>query len=286
MHLEAEKQETVEEKDEIQDGWRFPWRMFWAEFIGTGLLLLVGLSTVIFMFGADNPFEKIVPSLALRRVINGFLFGSIGASIALSPVGKASGAHVNPAVTLAFWLAGRLDLRDAGAYVLGQFAGAAAFCVPLLAWGPLGASIHYGATVPGRGFTALGAVLGEVATTFGLVAALCFFLAFHKLRRFTPAMIPFLYAIMVPLEASVSGISTNPARSFGPAVISGVWQDYWVYLVGPALGSFVALLACSRLAKRIEVAKLYYFETDHGGVIHKMTGRSPAPEGAVLGSDS
>ena len=264
----------MENENKSQNGSRFPWRLFWAEFIGTGLLLLIGLSTVILMFGADNPVEKIVPSLVLRRVINGFLFGSIGASIALSPVGKASGAHVNPVVTMAFWLAGRLSLRDAGAYVMGQFAGAAAGCAPLLAWGSLGASINYGVTVPGKGFSVVAAMMGEVATTFGLVAALCVFLAFHKLRNFTPAMIPVLYAIMVPLEASVSGISTNPARSFGPAVISGVWQHWWIYLAGPVIGAFVALFACNRLAKRIEVAKLYYFETENKGVIHKMTGRA------------
>jgi aquaporin Z len=257
----------------------FLWKIFFAEFVGTGLLLLGGLSLVILMFGADNPFAKIVPSLAARRVMNGFLFGSIGASIAISRLGRVSGAHVNPAVTLAFWLAGRLSLRDAGVYVLGQFAGAAAGCVPLLAWGSLGASINYGATVPGNGFTAAEAMLGEAATTFGLVAGLCLFLAFRNLRRFTPIMVPFLYAIMVPIEASVSGISTNPARSFGPAVVSGVWRDYWVYIVGPAIGSFVALFVCMRLAKRIEVAKLYHFETDHRGVMNKVVRRARVQAG-------
>ena len=262
------------EQNEEQPGWSFPWRMFWAEFVGTGLLLMLGLSSIIFMFGEGNPIEAIVPSLELRRVINGFLFGSIGASIALSPVGKVSGAHVNPVVTLAFWLAGRLDWRDAGAYVLAQFAGATVGCLPLLAWGAMGRSISFGATIPGKDYTILAAVMGEVATTFGLVAGLCVFLSFRKIRNFTPAMIPCLYALMVPLEASISGTSTNPARSLGPAIISGEWHGWWVYWIGPVMGAFVALFLCSRLAKRIEVAKLYHFETDHKGVIHKMTGRS------------
>ena len=259
---------------ESETGWRFPWRLFWAEFVGTALLLLFGLSLVIFMFGAGSPFETLMPNLALRRVINGFLFGSVGALIALSRVGKESGAHVNPVVTLAFWLAGRLDWRDGVAYVLGQLAGAAVGCLPLLAWGSMGRSISFGATLPGKDYSNLEALMGEVATTFGLVTGLCLFLAFHKIRNFTPLMIPCLYAIMVPLEASISGTSTNPARSFGPAIISGEWQGWWVYWLGPVMGSFVALFACSRLAKRIEVAKLYHFETDHRGIIHKITGRS------------
>jgi len=257
-----------------ENKWRFPWRLFWAEFVGTGTLLLGGLSLVIFMFGEGNPFAQIVPSVDLRRVINGFLFGSIGASIALSKIGKESGAHVNPVVTMAFWLVGRLDKRDAVAYVLGQLAGAAVGCLPLLAWGAMGRSISFGATTPGKGYSTSAAVVGEVVTTFGLVAGLCFFLAFRSLRRFTPLMIPFLYAFMVPLEASISGTSTNPARSFGPAIISGVWNGWWVYWVGPIIGSFVALVACMRLAKRIEVAKLYHFETDYSGAMHKMSRRS------------
>lgn len=257
-----------------ENTWRFPWRLFWAEFVGTGTLLLGGLSLVIFMFGDGNPFAQIVPSVDLRRVINGFLFGSIGASIALSKVGKESGAHVNPVVTMAFWLVGRLDKRDAVAYVLGQLAGAAVGCVPLLAWGAMGRSISFAATTPGKGYSMSAALMGEVVTTFALVAGLCFFLAFRNLRRFTPLMIPFLYALMVPLEAPISGTSTNPARSFGPAIISGEWNGWWVYWVGPLIGSIVALFACMRLAKRIEVAKLYHFETDYSGAMNRMARRS------------
>jgi aquaporin Z len=87
-------------------------------------------------------------------------------------------------------------------------------------------------------------------------------------------MIPFLYAVMVPLEASVSGTSTNPARTFGPALISGQWEGWWVYWVGPIIGSVVAIVVCSFLAKRIEVAKLYHFENDRRRLFHRMAGAS------------
>jgi len=259
---------------------RFPWRLFWAELVGTAALLLCGLSSVIFMFGDGSPFSHLVPSVDLRRAINGFLFGSIGASIALSRVGKESGAHVNPVVTMAFWMAGRLGRRDAVAYVLGQLSGAALGCLPLLAWGAMGRSISFGATTPGNGYSTSAALMGEVFTTFCLVAGICIFLAFRNLRNFTPLMIPFLYAVMVPLEAPISGTSTNPARSFGPAIVSGEWSRWWVYWVGPVIGSFIALLVCMRLAKRIEVAKLYHFETDYSGAMHKMTRRSEGNEKA------
>jgi aquaporin Z len=241
-----------------------------AEMAGTGLLLLIGLSSVILMFGEGNPFERFVPSLAVRRMLNGFLFGSVGATIALSPIGKVSGAHVNPIVTMAFWLMGKLKARTAIGYALAQFAGAILGCFPLLIWGLMGRSIHFGATLPGDGYSTSTVLMGEVITTFCLVTALCLFLAFHRLRSFTPVMIPFLFAIMVPLEAGISGTSVNPARSFGPAIISGQWHGWWIYWVGPLVGGLLAILVCNSLAKRIEVAKLYHFDSDPEGLLHRV----------------
>ena len=241
-----------------------------AELAGTGLLLLIGLSSVILMFGEGNPVERFVPSLEVRRMLNGFLFGSIGSTIALSPLGRVSGAHVNPIVTMGFWLMGKLSTRSAVGYALAQFVGATLGCLPLLVWGSMGRSIHFGATLPGKDYSIFTVVMGEVVTTFVLISALCLFLAFHRIRRFTPAMIPFLFAIMVPLEAGISGTSVNPARSFGPAVISGEWHGWWIYWVGPVIGALLALLVCNSLAKRIEVAKLYYFDTDPEGVIRRV----------------
>ena len=74
------------------------------------------------------------------------------------------------------------------------------------------------------------ALLGEVITTFTMVLLLIIFIGFRQIRQFTPYMFPVLYAIMVPLEADISGISTNPARSLGPAVISGQWDGFWIYM--------------------------------------------------------
>jgi aquaporin Z len=246
------------------------WKLFMAELVGTGLLLLIGLSSVILMFGEGNPVERFVPSLEVRRALNGFLFGSIGSTIALSPLGRVSGAHVNPIVTMGFWLMGKLSSRSAVGYALAQFVGATLGCLPLLLWGSMGRSVNFGATLPDKDYSIFTVVMGEVVTTFFLISALCIFLAFHRIRRFTPAMIPFLFAIMVPLEAGISGTSVNPARSFGPAAISGEWQGWWVYWVGPLIGALLALLVCNSLAKRIEVAKLYHFDTDPEGVIRRV----------------
>ena len=240
-----------------------------SEMVGTALLVLVGLSIVTVMFGAGSPIARVVPNAGLRRLITGFLFGSTGALIALSPVGKVSGAHINPVVTLGFWLMRKLDSRIAVGYVLAQLAGAVIGALPLPAWGLMGRSVAFGATLPGPGYSIRTVLLGEAATTFAMISLLAVFLGFRRLRPFTPAIFPFLYAFMVYAEAPISGAGTNPARSLGPSIVSGQWQGWWIYWVGPIIGTFAATLACSFLAKRIEVAKLYYFDSNRDWLLRR-----------------
>ncbi len=102
-----------------------------------------------------------------------------------------------------------------------------------------------------------------------MVSLLIIFLGFRGTRKYTPAIFPILYAIMVPLEADISGTSTNPARSFGPAVLSGIWDSWWIYVIGPFAGALLACIVCVRLKKRITVAKLYHFDSDQVSLVHK-----------------
>jgi aquaporin Z len=240
-------------------------KFFISEFFGTALLVLGGLSAVIFMFGSGSPMAQLIPSVKIRQLITGFLFGTTGASIALSPIGKISGAHINPAVTMVFWLFRKIKGRLAITYILAQLTGAIVGCIPLLLWGQMGRSVEFGATVPGAGYTVQAALTGEIVTTFTMVSLLVIFIGFRQIRKFTPFIFPLLYGIMVPLEAALSGTSTNPARSLGPAIISGEWDGWWIYLMGPLTGALLASLACSLLAKRISIAKLYHFDSDSDG---------------------
>lgn len=231
--------------------------------------MLVGLSIVIVMFGSGSPVPSATPSLDARHLIAGFLFGSTGALIALSPVGKISGAHINLAVTLGFLLMQKLDFPVALGSVLAQLAGGILGSLPLLAWGSMGQSVSYGATSPGQGYFTQAALLGEVANTITMVTLLTAFLAFRRIRPFTRALFRPLNVIMVYLKAAVSGTSTNPARSLGPALISGQWHGKWVYWAGPQTGILLALVGCSFLARRIKVAKLYHFDSDRDGLFRR-----------------
>ncbi len=245
------------------------WRLYLSEFIGTALLIGVGVSFVILDFGKGSPIVSLIPSPGIRRALTGFLFGGAGMLITFSPVGKWSGAHINPVVTLSFWMKGKIKRTMAIGYVIAQFLGAAAGAFTLLFWGSIGKTIDYGATIPGKEGAAE-AVLGEAATTFCLVAGLFLFLGYKRLRPFTPVLFPFLYAVMVYFEAPISGTSTNPARSFGPSLASGIWSGWWVYWIGPLLGAFIAVSIQAKWLKmlEIEVAKVYHFEHDPFKVFH------------------
>jgi aquaporin Z len=247
----------------------FPWKVYIAELIGTALLISVGLSVVIAAFGQGSPMISFLPDAGLRRLITGFLFGTTGALVAVSPLGKESGAHINPVVTLGFWMMGRFKARHVPGYILCQLAGAVIGAVPLLAWGALGWSVAYGATVPGFGDA--WALAGEVSTTFALVFLLFYFLRHRSLKGYAPALFPPLYALMVWLEAPVSGTSTNPARSLGPAVIANEWHGWWIYWLGPLIGTLLAVglhRAPVLRLPRIKSAKIHHLKHDPYGVFH------------------
>ena len=210
-------------------------KLFLSEAIGTAGLVFFGLSVVIFNWGEGSVVAKLIPSESIRRLLTGFLFGCVGCLVTLSPVGKISGAHINPAVSLAFWLAGKMNSFTMIRYIVAQMIGAVVGCLPLLLWGNQGKSVEFGITLPGEsGFTI--AFVGEVIATASLIFYLYIFVGTTKLRDYTPFGIPVLYSILTWAEAPYSGCSTNPARSFGPAVIASNFHFYWIYWVAPVTG--------------------------------------------------
>ena len=225
------------------------WFEYGAELAGTAFLLFAGLSAVVFDFGAGSPLASVLPDKSVRLLITGLLFAGSGSLVAISPLGRLSGGHINPAVTLAFWARGKMHHLDLGGYILGQFLGAVIGTLLLaLVWGERAASVGDGLTAPGAGYPLWIVFLAEVSLTCLLVLSIFFFVSSHRLMRWTPLMVWILVATMVWLEAPISGTSLNPARSFGPALVSGVWRDLWLYLVAPPLGAVLAVGAFDLLA--------------------------------------
>jgi len=238
--------------------------LFLAEMIGTALLLGGGLSVVILNWGDGSEISRLIPSIEIRRMLTGFFFGTVGCLVTLSPVGKISGAHINPAVSVAFWLRGKMKTHAMVGYILAQMAGAALGCIPLLLWGNQGSSIQYGITLPGANGTTA-AFVGEFITTVVLIIVIFVFVGSKKLREYTPYTMPFLYGFMVWAETAYSGCSTNPARSFGPAFISNFFTHYWIYLAAPlaAAASVVFFFRLFRLHEllHIKAARMCYHDS-------------------------
>lgn len=206
------------------------WRRLFSEFLGTFLLVLVGAGGAVVDAVSGGQIGRAAgvtaPGLLVLAVI---LF-----------MGAVSGAHLNPAVTLSFALRGDFPWRRVPGYIGIQLVGAAAACLLLrIVFGDVGG---LGATLPGQGFTDVQAVTVELLLTVGLVSTILGTASTAQNVGPLSAIAVAGYIILAGLWSSpVSGASMNPARSFGPALITGDFSAYWVYLAGPLLGGAIAV---------------------------------------------
>ena len=264
------------------------WFEYGAELVGTAFLLFAGVSAVVFDFGAGSPLVSVVPDKSVRLLITGLLFAGSSSLVAISPLGKLSGGHINPAVTLALWAQGKMLHFDLGGYILGQFLGAiTGTLLVVLLWRGQAASVGVGMTVPGTGYPLWMVFLVEVSLTFLLVLSIFFFVSSHRLMRWTPLMVWILIAVMVWLAAPISGASLNPARSFGPALVSWSWHEQWLYWVAPPFGALLAggafrLLIISR--RDVLTGKL--FHVPHYRSVFVNVNAPHVPTGGKLRSKS
>jgi aquaporin Z len=228
-----------------------------AEAWGTAILVLGGLSAVCLDFGPHSWVAAHTPSVSLRLLITGLLFAGTGSLVAVSPLGRLSGAHLNPVVTLAFRITGRVHEHDLIGYVAAQALGAIAGTVLVRAvWGDVATTIGDGLTRPAASTPAVSAVAIEALMTGILVATILGFLAHRRLAAWTPVAVWIVVALLVWRGAPYTGTSLNPARSLGPALVAWNLGDLWIYFVGPALGAVAVALVAAQLRMRPLTAKL------------------------------
>lgn len=229
----------------------FHWRLYWCEALATAVLMMVGLVCVILLSAPDAVFgNRLVVHPVLQTALCGLCFGMAGTVAAMTPFGKVSGAHLNPSVTLAFMLSKKIVWIDALGYVLAQILGAVLGTAAVYAlgaifepWRAYAIAAHYGATTPYGGISIWYALASEMLVT-GLLIFMLYWLAAHpRFNRLTPWVGGMFFFIMNPITAWLSGNSVNFARTFGPDLFAGNWNGLWIYLLGPFIGSSLAVLA-------------------------------------------
>ena len=210
---------------------RYEWRRLFSELLGTFFLVLVGAGATVVDAQSGGAIGRAAavtaPGLMVMAVI---LF-----------MGAVSGAHLNPAVSIAFAIRGDFPWRRVPGYIIVQLAGATLACLVL--WGIVGDFGSLGATEPGAEVTNIEAMLLELVLTLGLVSTILGTASGAQNVGTFGALGVGGYIILAGLWSSpISGASMNPARSFGPALTSWDFAHYWVYVVGPVAGALLAVV--------------------------------------------
>src|SRR5215468_9201661 len=210
---------------------RFEGRRLFSEVLGTFFLVLVdvGGGMVSARFGGNAvPYTAKVVAPALM----------VGAIILF--MGTVSGAHLNPAVSIAFAARGNFPWRRVPAYIVAQILGA--ILATLLLWALIGKQGSAGLTLPGPGISTTTAMLWEMVLTTGLVSVILGTASGAQQIGPLAALGVGSYIALAGLWGSpVSGASMNPARSLGPALVLGNWTAWWAYLAGPVAGGAIAV---------------------------------------------
>ena len=170
--------------------------------------------------------------------------GSTAIALVFSPLGKRSGAHFNPAVTLTFWRLGKVKNWDAVFYIIAQFVGgiAGVFAVTLFVQEALShPTVNYAATLPGMQGVIV-AFIAEFVIAFVLMSVVLRVSNTPHIARYTGLFAGALVATYITLESPLSGMSMNPARTFGSAFVGHMWTGLWIYFTAPVLAMQLAAL--------------------------------------------
>lgn len=229
-----------------------------------GLFMVSACLNVVVIEHPGSPVHAAVSSAAVRRVLIGAAMGLTALCLIYSPWGKRSGAFMNPALVLCFLRLGKLSPIDALGYISAQLVGSAtgvlvaASLLPGLVSHP---AVNYVATTPSGGAAA--AFLAEFSLAFVLLSVVMTVNRRPRFARYAGAIAAVLVALFISVAAPISGMSINPARSFGSAIWARLWAGFWIYLSAPLLGMLAGVELQRWLVTRHErlCGKLSHDET-------------------------
>jgi aquaporin Z len=218
------------------------WPEYLIEAAALGLFMIAATVCTVLLEHPASPVHRAVRSGMARRILMGILMGATATALIDSPWGRLSGAHMNPSVTLTFLRLGRIGAADAAFYVAAQFTGA------LLAVGLVAFVMRAALAHPSVAFAATRPGPSGAAAAFGAEAMMSFVLMLTVLllssRPRTASLTGFAAGILIAgfiaLEAPVSGMSLNPARTVASALPTGSFRHLWIYFTAPLLGMMAA----------------------------------------------
>lgn len=232
----------------MKDSLLHHWPEYLMEAAELGIFMLSACLFGVLLEHSGSPVKMAIPDPFARRALMGIAMGVTAIAIVYSPWGKQSGAHFNPAMTYAFFKLGKIEKWDAAFYILSQFAGgisgvliATLFVGESLA----NSSVNYVVTLPGGCGVAM-AFVGEFLIAFILMYVVLIVSNTERIARYTGFFAGTLVALYITLEAPLSGMSMNPARTFGSALPAMRWDAIWIYFVAPSLAMVAASAAYIR----------------------------------------
>ena len=248
-------------------------RSHWPEYLSEGLLLGAFMIAACFATVAvehpGSPLSARLRTPVGRRTVIGILMGLTAIGLIYSPLGRRSGAHMNPGTSLTFLLLGKMNPWDTAFYAFAQFAGGlagVAISVALLGRLLRHKAVNYVATQPGQRGTGV-AWLAEFAIAFGMMGMVLLSSNHARTAPYTGVFAGLLVASYIAVEAPLSGMSMNPARTLGSAVPAGAFRTLWVYFTAPPLAMLAAAAVYTGFAghDRVYCAKLEH--PAHGACI-------------------
>ena len=229
---------------------------------GLALFMISALGFTALLEHPASPLHRAIPHPLLRRALMGCAMGATLVALVYSRFGKRSGAHFNPFFTLTFFRLGKVAPADALLYALSHFAGAIAGVAAIslaLSMSLANAQVHYAATRPGAAGTGV-AFAGELAISFTQMLLVLGVSNSRRWNAWTGVFAACGVATYITLEAPLSGMSMNPARTLGSALGAHDFTALWIYFSAPLLGMLLAaeLYVRVRGAQRVRCAKLHH----------------------------
>jgi len=226
------------------------------------LFMISACAFTVLLYHPASAIAQAIQNELMRRMLMGVAMGSTAVALIFSPLGKRSGAHFNPSVTLTFFRLGKIKAWDAVFYVLFQFAGGIVGVVIaslVLGMRVSHKSVNYAATMPGpKGLVT--AFVAELTITFILMTVVLTASNTRRLARWTGLFAGALVAVYISIESPLSGMSMNPARTFGSAVGAHQFTSLWIYFTAPPLGMLLAAEVHQRIkaGRAVACAKLHH----------------------------